>query len=172
MSGPIFVVLDRLADGEKIQINIDDNITSLQPVVAAQLPDGVVAGTRIQFDGNAIEVRGTVTAVALAITVAGGSLSGMPTIGVNGDDGATLAKNSGFVGAVRNAEGDYTVTLTAPGFPLGTALPLISSLDLAPSHMVSATPTAPTTIAVTTYDNAGAALDCDFMLVMVSGLTP
>jgi hypothetical protein len=92
-----------------------------------------------------------------------------PTAIIQGSTGTIQAGNAGIASCVRNAVGDYTVTLAAP---TSNTLPIVSSSETGGSRVVAAAPGgAPpySTVSVKAFNSTtGAAADSDFVITMVS----
>jgi len=77
----------------------------------------------------------------------------------------TLQENSGVASAVKDATGEYTVTLSETFLDLGSIVPSVTSRAAAP-FFVRAEAISTTEIKVLAWDSSGVATDCPFSLIV------
>ena len=146
-------------DGNNVRANAA-LVSGVLTLPANVLPAGVANGSSIEFDqATALKVQGTAAATTTTLgasAVTGGVLAiarveynaGTPSFDVQ----------QGFTGAIiDNGAGDCTLTLNASG-PAGEAIPIVTPVFATCANTTVIQPSG-STIRVTTFDAAGAALD-------------
>lgn len=145
-------------DGAAIQVN-PAHVTSVQPV-----PGSSPAQSYVDFAGDVrVVVVGTVNATVAALAAAG--VTGVLLAAVTGASGAFISRNAAAIAAglasVRASAGVYNLSVSAPGYPIGTALPFATASNgtarIANAQVVDATH-----FNVLGFNDAGAATDTDF----------
>lgn len=160
-------------------VNTAGQAVAVNPEQACALIALGPALTRIMLNTGAGETSDTVApyidvpqalaAVVVALQTAGGPAAVLAFGVVDGATGNLLAGvGSGLAGAVRNAVGDYTVTLQAA--PPLNAFALVSSADGGDGVVTTNGPLAGLNMNVRTFDTAGLAADRTFTIAFLGTL--